>query len=74
MQSGATVSQHVWSAISLFAGVVVAALGLTSFLLPSHFIDGGVTGVSMLLARRLTSVPLSALIVVSVNAPFVFIG
>jgi uncharacterized membrane-anchored protein YitT (DUF2179 family) len=65
-------SQHFWSAISLLAGVAVAALGLASFLLPNHFIDGGVTGVSMLLAN-LASAPLAVLLVV-VNAPFVFIG
>jgi uncharacterized membrane-anchored protein YitT (DUF2179 family) len=62
----------VWSTLSLIAGVLVAALGLASFLLPNHFIDGGVTGVSMLLAR-LTGLPL-ALLLVAVNAPFVIVG
>ena len=31
-------------------GIFSAALGLKGFLLSSHFIDGGVTGVSMLLS------------------------
>jgi uncharacterized membrane-anchored protein YitT (DUF2179 family) len=62
----------VWSAFSLIAGVVVAALGIDSFLLPLHFIDGGVTGISMLLAK-LTGLPLPILLVV-VNAPFVALG
>jgi uncharacterized membrane-anchored protein YitT (DUF2179 family) len=66
------VIRHVWSALSLLGGVVVAALGLGGFLLPNHFIDGGVTGVSMLLARLL-GIPLSILLVV-VNAPFVLVG
>jgi uncharacterized membrane-anchored protein YitT (DUF2179 family) len=65
-------SKVLWNVIPLIAGVGVAALGLASFLLPNHFIDGGVTGVSMLLAN-MTPVPLSVLLVV-VNAPFVFIG
>ena len=30
----------------LLSGIFVAALGLNSFLLPNHFVDGGVTGVS----------------------------
>jgi len=31
----------------LLSGIFVAALGLNSFLLPNHFVDGGVTGVSI---------------------------
>jgi uncharacterized membrane-anchored protein YitT (DUF2179 family) len=66
------VVRHVWSTVSLAAGTLVAGLGLASFLLPNHFIDGGVTGLSMLLARLLP-VPLPVLLVV-VNAPFVLVG
>jgi uncharacterized membrane-anchored protein YitT (DUF2179 family) len=58
--------------LTLLIGVLVAALGIASFLLPSHFIDGGVTGVSMLLAR-LTGMPLALLLVI-VNIPFVVVG
>lgn len=47
-------------------------MGLESFLLPNHFIDGGVTGVSMLCAQ-LTGIPLPWLLVF-VNAPFVFLA
>src|SRR6267142_6681491 len=50
-------------------GIFSAGLGLKGFLLSSHFIDGGVTGVSMLLADVL-SVPLSILILV-INLPFI---
>jgi len=34
-------------------GILSAGMGLKGFLLSSHFIDGGVTGVSMLLANVL---------------------
>jgi uncharacterized membrane-anchored protein YitT (DUF2179 family) len=54
------------------AGAALCAMGLTSFLLPNHFIDGGVTGVSMLISKA-TGVPL-ALLVAIVNAPFLFLG
>jgi uncharacterized membrane-anchored protein YitT (DUF2179 family) len=66
------VARHLGSALSLVAGTLVAGLGLESFLLPNHFIDGGVTGISMLVAR-LSNVPLAVLLVV-VNAPFVILG
>lgn len=47
-------------------------MGLKGFLLSSHFIDGGVTGVSMLLANLL-GWPLAALIPV-INLPFIILG
>ena len=53
-------------------GVLSAALGLKGILLPSRFIDGGVTGVSMLVAE-LSDAPLPALIVVF-NLPFLYFG
>jgi uncharacterized membrane-anchored protein YitT (DUF2179 family) len=56
----------------LVASVFSAALGLKGFLLPNDFIDGGVTGMSLLVAHK-TGLPLSLLIVV-INIPFVIMG
>jgi uncharacterized membrane-anchored protein YitT (DUF2179 family) len=53
-------------------GILSAALGLKGFLLSSHFIDGGVTGISMLLANVL-GWPLSILILI-INLPFIALG
>jgi uncharacterized membrane-anchored protein YitT (DUF2179 family) len=53
-------------------GIFSAGLGLKGFLLSSRFIDGGVTGVSMLLADVL-GWPLSILILV-INLPFIALG
>ena len=39
-------------------GILAAGMGLKGFLLSSKFIDGGVTGVSMLLSK-VTIIPLS---------------
>lgn len=64
--------REVGGAALLALGVLSAALGLKGFLLPSRFIDGGVTGVSMLVAE-LSGVPLAALIVVF-NIPFLVFG
>src|SRR3954469_3120708 len=49
-----------------------AAFGLKGFLLSSHFIDGGVTGISMLLSDIL-GWPLS-LLILFINLPFIALG
>jgi len=53
-------------------GIVSACFGLKSFLLPSGFIDGGVTGISLLVSN-VTGLNLSYLIVL-INIPFVVLG
>ncbi len=53
-------------------GIFSAGLGLKGFLLSSHFIDGGVTGVSMLLAE-VSRIPLWVSIPL-INLPFIAIG
>jgi hypothetical protein len=37
--------------ILMAVGIISAAFGLESFLLPNNFIDGGATGISLLIAR-----------------------
>jgi len=54
------------------AGMLCAGMGLKGFLLSSHFIDGGVTGISMLLAK-VTPLSLSVWLPV-INLPFVVLG
>lgn len=53
-------------------GILAAGMGLNGFLLSSNFIDGGVTGASMLLSK-ITHLPLSIWIPL-VNIPFVLLG
>ncbi|SFV33567.1 YitT family protein [Thermoflavifilum thermophilum] len=59
-------------ALYLIAGIFSAGFGLKGFLLPGHFLDGGVTGISLLL-RFVTGYPLSLLLVI-INIPFVLMG
>jgi len=66
------VRQGLLQAVLLVAGVCSAALGLKGFLLPNKFIDGGVTGISLLISQ-LTGVSLSLLIIL-INVPFVVLG
>lgn len=56
----------------LALGILCAGMGLKGFLLSSNFIDGGVTGVSMLLSKT-SGWPL-ALFLPLVNLPFVAVG
>jgi uncharacterized membrane-anchored protein YitT (DUF2179 family) len=57
---------------SISLGILSAGLGIKGFLLSSHFIDGGVTGISMLLNNVFGwSLPILVLII---NLPFVFLG
>lgn len=53
-------------------GVLSAAFGFKGFLLTNHFIDGGATGISLLITA-LTKIPLQYLII-GVNIPFVILG
>ncbi len=58
--------------VLILMGVACATFGFKGFLLTNHFIDGGATGISLLISA-LTPLPLSLLIIV-VNIPFVFLG
>ncbi len=58
--------------ILLSAGILSAGFGLESFLLPNNFIDGGATGISLLLSE-ITKWKL-ALYLILVNIPFVVLG
>ncbi len=53
-------------------GIFSAAFGLKSFLLPNRFVDGGATGISLLIAE-VTHSPLS-IILILVNLPFLILG
>jgi uncharacterized membrane-anchored protein YitT (DUF2179 family) len=53
-------------------GIFAAAFGLEGFLLPNKFIDGGATGIALLLTE-LTTISLSV-ILVAVNIPFMILG
>jgi uncharacterized membrane-anchored protein YitT (DUF2179 family) len=53
-------------------GILSAGMGLKGFLLSSHFIDGGVTGISMLVSDA-SGIPLYILIFI-INVPFLFLG
>ena len=58
--------------VFIIAGILCAAFGLESFLIPNHFVDGGATGISLLIAGE-TQIPLYIILTV-INIPFMIMG
>jgi len=63
---------NVRSILFLTGGVFAAGFGLKGFLLPNRFIDGGATGISLLLTD-LTPLSFSILLIL-VNTPFIILA
>jgi uncharacterized membrane-anchored protein YitT (DUF2179 family) len=66
------ITSHLKDFILIAIGIFSAAFGFKGFLLTNHFIDGGATGISLLVSA-LTSVPLYVLLI-CINIPFVILG
>jgi len=58
--------------IFICLGILSAAFGLKGFLIPNNFIDGGATGIALLI-RQLTGAKLAVMLVL-VNIPFLLLG
>lgn len=56
----------------LTLGSILAAFALETFLIPNTILDGGVTGISIIISK-LTMLPVSLLVLI-LNIPFVYIG
>ena len=56
----------------LTIGAVVAAMALELFLIPNTILDGGVTGISIII-YKIFHIPLSLLVLV-LNIPFIYVG
>ena len=65
-------SHALLHAVLIVTGILSAGMGIHGFLLSSNFIDGGVTGVSMLVSK-VTGTSLSIWIAI-VNLPFIALG
>lgn len=58
--------------VLILIGIFSAAFGFKGFLLNNHFIDGGATGISLLISL-LTTIPLHYLII-CINIPFIMLA
>lgn len=56
----------------IFLGIVLTSLGLKAFLLPNGFLDGGVTGIALLIKTQV-NINLSILLV-GLSIPFLILG
>jgi uncharacterized membrane-anchored protein YitT (DUF2179 family) len=65
-------TRNIKDFILISLGIFAAAFGFKGFLLTNHFIDGGATGISLLISH-LTEIPLAWLIIL-INAPFVILA
>ncbi len=66
------IKDFIRDAFLITLGILSAGFGLNGFLLTNGFIDGGATGISLLI-YSLTGFPLSALLII-VNIPFIVFG
>ncbi len=67
-----TINSYLKDFILIIIGIFSAAFGFKGFLLTNHFIDGGATGISLLLVA-LTNTPLYIWII-CINIPFVILA
>lgn len=68
-----------WRSIFSFSSIVYSVLGVMSamialegFMLPNHFLDGGVTGISIVL-EEILQIPFTILLII-INLPFLYLG
>ncbi len=66
------VKRQFKDAVLIIMGIFSASFGFKGFLLTNNFIDGGATGISLLISA-LTDIPLP-LLIVCINIPFVILG
>ena len=62
----------IFNFVTLTIGAIIAAMALELFLIPNTILDGGVTGISIIIFK-LFHIPLSILVLV-LNIPFIYIG
>lgn len=65
-------SRVIFRIIAITIGAILMATGLEIFLVPNHVIDGGITGISIMLAH-LTGWKLGLFLFI-LNLPFVYLG
>lgn len=72
MKMGEKIKKYIFKYIMITIGVVISALALDCILIPNGLIDGGITGVSIVLTKI---IPISlGIFIVLLNAPLVLYG
>lgn len=66
------IKNTIFEILQIAVAVLLASIGLKAFLLPNGFLDGGVTGIAILISE-VTSVELSIVLLI-VTIPFLILG
>ncbi|WP_088324776.1 YitT family protein [Polaribacter tangerinus] len=65
-------STYFYEYFQIFVGILLASIGLKAFLLPNGFLDGGVTGIALLIQ---TQIPLNvSILLIVISIPFLILG
>ncbi len=67
-----TLKRYAKDIVLISIGIFLASFGFKGFLLTNHFIDGGATGISLLISA-LTDIPIH-LLIIAINFPFVILA
>jgi uncharacterized membrane-anchored protein YitT (DUF2179 family) len=62
----------LWEYVQIAFGVLLASIGLKAFLLPNGFLDGGATGIALLVSSQ-TGIDIS-LLLLFISIPFLIMG
>ena len=65
-------TRNIVSFILLIVGTIISAAALECILIPNTILDGGITGISIILFK-LFKIPVSLLVLI-LNIPFVYVG
>lgn len=66
------IRQYLKDTLYILVGIACASIGFKGFLLTNQFIDGGATGISLLISA-LSGIPLP-LLLICINIPFILLG
>ncbi len=67
-----TITASISEYAQILLGIILASVGLKAFLLPNGFLDGGATGIAILISEK-TSINIS-LLLVFISLPFLMMG
>ncbi len=66
------VVSFTWEMLQILLGIILASIGLKAFLLPNGFLDGGVTGISILISQ-VVDTDISIILLIT-SIPFFVLG
>ena len=67
-----SLKRNLITVLMLTVGAFLGAYALETFLIPNTILDGGVTGISIIISK-MTSIPMSLLVLI-LNIPFIYVG